>query len=215
MAENNLIETGRLVYSKGHLIGARSGALTGLAANAIVGAIRNAGPAELIVDSVDMAFYTTTPGSVLTAGVAFAFYKVAQFTVMGSTGARAAAPVPVRKRTLDHQLLLAAQPSNPSGKDDTFAQVQVGGTAAVTGHTIGAGGVVPVPDDPSGVLVCQPVNVSATFVLVQFNGQSRWDPKNWIPITLGPDEGIVFSTQLAFPASLAGVFSFCADAHIA
>jgi hypothetical protein len=205
MAENNLIETGRCVYAKSHLIAGRTNLITGLAANGIIAAIRNIGPAELIVDSLDMWFVTTTPSSAAGA-VTFAFYKGVGFTALGGGGARAAEPVPVRKRTNDHRVL---NPTLLLG-DDTAVQVEVSDTAVLSAVTITAA----LFDDPLGVLV--PVRSNGTTDAIQsWDGQTRWEPRNGIPITLEPDEGVIFTTQQAFPPALVGRFGFCADVRIA
>lgn len=209
MAENNLIEVGRLNYAKSHMISGFSGALTGLAANAVVAAIRNIGPAELIVDSVDMGFTTTTGTGAAPAGsLAFGLYKVPGFTALTNAGARATPPAPVRKRNAEHFALPAAAVVDP--KFDTAVQVQVGGVAALTGLTLSPALVV---DDPQAIWVAETIALAANTL---YEGSERaWEPRNHIPFTLGPDEGLVFTTRFAFPGTLAGQFFFGVDVHIA
>lgn len=209
MAENNLLENGRLVYCKSHLIPGRTNLITGIAANGIIGAIRNVGPAELIVAAVDMSFITTTPSSA-TGSVSFAFYKGVAFTALGSGGARAAEPVPVRKRTNDHRVLLPAPIANVNDPEDTFVVVEVSDTAVLSGLTVTA----PLFDDPLAVLIPSRA-VGTTDAIMSFDGQRRWTPGNRVPITLEPNEGIIFTVQQAFPTGLIGRFGFCADVHIA
>ena len=210
MAENNLIEVGRLTYSKGHIISGLSGALTALSASAVVAAIRNVGPAEVIVDSIDQAFMTTVAAS--TAGsLAFGVYKVPGFSALLGTGARAVAPVAVRKRISDHFALPANTLLQNDPKFDTAVQAQVGSTTALSGLTLSPALVV---DDPQAVMVCNAVNNAAAGAFLH-NGRSRWEPRNHIPMTLGPSEGLVFTTIEAFPTTLAGRYFFSVDLHIA
>lgn len=212
MAENNLQENGRLVYAKGHMIGAFSGLLAGIAANGILGAIRNIGPQELIIDNVEMAFYTTTPiAAAASRSQVFAWYKV-PLTALSNAGARGTAPVPVRKRTLDHFVLLPTANAGPvvRAPEDTFVAAQVANTTVLTGATI-TGGIALFQDDPMDVLVCNTQTAAASII----EGQTRWEPKNGIPFTLEPDEGLIFTARTAFEGALAGVFNFNADVRIA
>lgn len=207
MAENFIIENGRLVYAKGNVFGGLTGALTGLAANAIVAALRNVGPAELVIDSVDMAFATVTPSSVQTSGLMFALYKVPGFTALSNAGARATPPVPVRKRNNDHIVIPTTNNLDP--KFDTAVQCQVGGTAALTGITQSPALVV---DDPQWTF--SPRMVAAGTAAL-FDGQERWEPKNMIPLSLGVDEGLIVTARLAFPTALAGQFFIGIDTRLA
>lgn len=211
MAENNLIEVGRCVQAKGHVAGGWSGAITGLAVNAIVYAIRNIGPAEVMVDAVDLAFATTAAGTTAT-GIAFALHKV-PITALANAGARATPPLPVRKRTRDNIVL---QPTNPPGDPgagfDTLLQVQIANTGALTGATI-TGGIATFQDDPQGAFSPAGASVAAGTGLVFF-GQYRWEPRNGIPLTLAPDEGIVVLSRLAFPTTLAGQLFVAPDLRI-
>lgn len=197
MAENNLIENGRLIYAKSHIIAGRSGVLpSGLAADAIVGAIRNIGTEELIVDAVDMAFWSITDATA-PGGAQFAFYKVSGLTVLPATGQRATPPVPVRKRTADFTLLDPA----------LDASCSISGVVALTGGTPATPTAV---DDPLGVLICtQQSSVLTTAYAVQ--GSKRWDPKNWIPITLQTNEGIYFTNMQTLPTALTGKFAYAVD----
>jgi hypothetical protein len=199
--ENNLIEVGRCVQAKGHVAGGWSGSMTGLAANAIVYALRNVGPSELLVDSVDLAFVTNAQATAAT-GIAFALHKV-PITALANTGARATPPAPIRKRTADCKALNAANPpGDPGAGFDLLLQVQIAGVGALTGATI-TGGIAAFQDDPQGVFVPVAAGTGAASTLL-FCGQYRWEPRNGIPLTLAADEGIVIVSRLAFPLSLAG-----------
>lgn len=169
---NNLQESGNCINAKAHVIPGRTNLITGLAANAIVAAIRNLGPGELIVDQVEMGFLSTVASSTALAGLGFGFYKVSGFTALTNAGARAAEPVPVRKRNQDHRVLPAAF---TDVKDDTAVQVEVSDTAALTGATIAP---APLFDDPLGFLICMSTLVTATSQL--FEGQSVWEPREGI-----------------------------------
>lgn len=208
MSENSVIETGRLIYSKCHTVGAWSGpGTTAIAANAVVGAIRNVGPAELLVDSIDMAWFTTVVSTVAPLSMAFAVYKVPGFTALANTGARVVPPVPVRKRTADHIVLPAANNGDP--KFDTAVQVQVALTGALTGLTLSP---ALLADDPLAVFIPRTVLIGATAAI--YEGQYRWEPKDWVPETLGVDEGLVFTSRAAFPTSVAGQFFMGAELRI-
>lgn len=203
MAENNLLENGRLVQAKGHLIGARSGLMTGLAADAIVAAIRNVGPEECVLAELAMGFIPTTASTGTLVGGGFAAYKVAGFTAL-PTGGRAVDPVPVRKRTRDATVLAAAS----AAYVEAVVQVEIANTAALTPGTPAA----PTVDDPFAALCLNVSVVAGTFTL---QGQSRWEPRNHIPVTLAPDEGIMILNQAAFPTALAGRLYMLADVHFA
>ena len=210
MAEQNLQEDGRLVYSKSHIIAGWTNLLAAgsVGAAGVVAAVRNIGPAELIVDGVEMGFITTTVATAA-GSVGFAFYKVPGFTALSNAGARATAPVPVRKRNADHFALPAATVVDP--RFDTAVQVQVADVGPLSGLTISP---ALVAGDPQDVLICRSV-LAATTPTYIYEGDSIWVPKNRIPLTLGPDEGLVFASLQALPAALVGRFGFSADVRIA
>lgn len=178
----------------------------GLAANQILAAIRNVGPGELIVDSVEMGFITTTVATAA-ASVAFGFYKVTGFTALSNAGARVAEPVPVRKRNSQHRVLPFAF---TDVADDTAVQVEVANTAGLSGLTGGAA----LFDDPLDTLICRSV-LAATTPTYLYEGACLWQPRNGIPFTLGPDEGLVFANLQAFPAALVGRFGIHVDVRLA
>lgn len=214
MASNNLIENGNVWNAKGHIIAGRTGLLAagGILANSIVAAIRNIGPQELVVTAVEQHFVTTTLATAGTS-VGFGFVKVSGFTALANTAARATPPAPVRKRNADHQLLhpsSAAALAVNAPTPDTLVQVQVSATAPLSGATIAP---TPLFDDPLGVLICcgrQQADAAAAF-----EGQSFWQPRSGIPLTLGNDEGLVFFALDALPAALVGRFGIGVEVHVA
>lgn len=211
MAENAVIETGRLIYAKSHLIGARSDPLAFSALNAgfttgVVGALRNIGPEELSVDSIEMGFATTTVASAAFTSVVFGFYKVVGFTALPTGGQRTVPPLPIRKRLGDHfPLIPAADPAIIVNPPSTFASVSISGAAVLTGGTFTA----PNFDDPMGLLICD------AGVNNVYSGLRKHEPKNNIPWSLAPNEGLIFANLLALPTSLAGRFSFGIDVRLA
>lgn len=206
--ENSVIEVGRLIYAKGHLIGARSGlivALAGVDATGILAAIRNIGPEELIVDSLEMGFFTTTVATTPFPSIAFAAYRVANFTAL-PTGGRVTAPRPLRKRVGDcFELLPAVDPAAVRNQGTTFVEVTMANTAALTATTFTA----PAYEDPIAQAIFQGSGNGA------YGGLAKHEPKNLIPWTLAPNEGLIFTSQVAFPAALTGRFSIGADVRIA
>lgn len=186
--ENNAIEDGRIIYAKGHFAGARSGLLTGVAADAAVYALRNVNQGanltteELVIDSLSMAFVTTTPA---TAGqqLAFSFYKATAFTAI-LTGGKTVTPV--RKRTADNIVLPTTQ-----------VQIAISNAAALAGaaFTIDA-------EAPIDTLICD-MDITAAPAGVS-SGKSLWTPFDGIPISLGPDEGLIVTCQVAMGAALVG-----------
>jgi hypothetical protein len=205
MAENHLLENGRLVNVKSHVIPGRTGVITGIAASGIIGAIRNVGPEELIVSAVDMSFMTEAASSAF-GGVGFGVHKISGFSALAATGARAAAPLPLRKRTNDFTALLPAGTGVPL--NDTLVFVEVSDTAVLSGLTVSPAAVL---TDPFGVLIPRRSFISAT--VCAFDGQSRWTPGNKVPISLTSDEGLVFTSLNAFPTTLSGRFAFGVDVH--
>lgn len=211
MAENNCIDNNRANFSKVHLLGARTGVLTALAANAVVAAIRNVGPGEVMLDQLELAFFCTAgSGSLVT--LAWGLYKVDGFTVAPATGARAPDPVPIRRRTNDHQRLFPSQAALTAAgirgqAPDTFLEVKVGDTGALSGGTFNA----PVFADPLWTLASGSITNTSQVA----NAQGVWWPRNGIPITLEPDEGLLIAAQLAFTGTLAGHLALAADLRIA
>ncbi len=203
---NNLIESGNLLNAKGHIISGVSGLLTGRSANDVIGAIRNVGPAEVVVDAVDMAWLTTTAAAAATGSLAFGWLKVPGFTVLASTGARGTEPVPVRKRNSEHRVLPAVL---TDVRDDAAVQVEIADTGALSGLTVSPALVFA---DPQDILIPELVVSGATGI---YQGKKLWTPWNNVPLTLGPDEGLVFFALTAFPGSLVGRFFLAADVHIA
>jgi hypothetical protein len=203
---NNLIESGNLLNAKGHIISGVSGLLTALAANAVVAAIRNVGPAEVVVDSVDQAFLTTTAAAAATASLAFGWCKVPGFSALLDTGARATEPVPVRKRNSEHRVLPSVL---IDVRDDAAVQVEIANTAALSGLTISP---ALVTDDPQDILVPELIVSGSTGI---YQGRTHWAPHNNIPMTLAPNEGLVFFALTAFPGTLVGRYFMGADVHIA
>jgi hypothetical protein len=190
MAENNLIENGRLVYCKGHWIGARSGLMTGIAAGGSVFGLRNVTNEELILSKLVMSWLTTTPFTAA-QGLAFAAYKATAFTVIQTGGIT---PNPTRKRVADHTALLPAE-----------VEAVIADATALTGSafTVDA-------DDPLSVLSTSLAVASATGINF---GQDVWTPGNQVPLSLGPDEGVVVLVQNAMLAAGVGRLYVGADVH--
>jgi hypothetical protein len=188
MAENNLLENGRLVYSKSHWIGARSGLMTTIAADASVFGLRNIGPEELIVSKLMLEWLTTTPFNAA-QGLAFAAYKATAFTAIQTGGIT---PNPIRKRVGDHTVL-------------DFAEFVIANAAALTGSAFTIDN-----DDPFAVLSTGLAVAAATGINF---GEEIWTPGNMVPITLGANEGIVVTVQNTMGAGGAGRLYVGADVH--
>src|SRR5262245_28433342 len=199
MAENNFQEDGRLVYSKNHIVSGWTNLLAaGLGAAQPIAAMRNVGPAEIVVDGVEMGFVTTTLATAAST-LAFAFYKVPGFTALGAGNGRATPPLPVRKRNSDHRVLFPSNAASVAAGDlgpahDTFLEVQISDTAALSGITVSP---AVVTGDPQDVLICRTV-LAATTPTYLYEGDSVWTPKQRVPLTLGPNEGLIFQTLQAF-----------------
>lgn len=186
--ENNAIEDGRIIYAKGHFAGARSGLLTGVAADAAVYALRNVNQGvnltteELVVDSVKMAFVTTTSATGAQQ-LAFSLYKATGFTAI-LTGGKTVTPI--RKRTADNIVLPTTQ-----------VQIAIANAGALAGaaFTIDA-------EAPLETLICDLDLTSAAGGAT--SGTTLWTPFDGIPISLGPDEGLIVTCQVAMGAALVG-----------
>lgn len=188
MAENNLIENGRLVYAKGHWLGARSGLLTTVAADASVWGLRNIGPEELIVSKLYLEWLTTTPFTAA-QGLAFAVYKATAFTAIQTGGIT---PNPTRKRVADHTVLA-----------DYEAVIANAAALAGSSFTVDL-------DDPICVLSTELAVAAATGINW---GEECWTPGNQIPITLGSNEGLVAVVQNTMGAGGVGRLYVGADLH--
>jgi hypothetical protein len=189
MAENNLIENGRLVYCKSHWIGARSGLMTVIAADAFVWALRNSSVEELVVTKL-MIEWLTTASFTAAQGLAFAAYKATGMTAFGATGG--IIPNPTRKRVGDHTVL------------GEF-EAAISNTAALANVTATIDN-----DDPFAVLstsLAVPTTASINF------GEEVWTPGNQVPITLGTNEGIVITVQNTMAAGGVGRLYVGADVH--
>lgn len=189
MAENNLIENGRLVYAKGHWLGARSGLMTTIAADAAVFALRNTSIEELVLAKFVMDFLTTTPFTAA-QGLAFSLYKATAFTVFGAHGG--ITPVPTRKRVGDHTLLAEYDAA-------------IANAAALANLTF----TVDL-DEPIATLSTE-VAVAAATGLNQ--GHVEWEAGNQIPLTLGTNEGVVVVVQNTMGAAGVGRLYVGADLH--
>lgn len=191
MAENFLLEDGRLVYAKAHVIGGRSGVMTGIAAGAHLFTIRVPTGAEpLIVSQLEVTAWSE---SAFTAAqsLAFTLYKLVGFTALQSGGVNIAA---TRKRTTDTAAL---------GAD---VEAKIAAAAALTGGTFTA----IVATEPLGAFVCD-VSVSGAGSFCQ--GRGVWTPKNRIPIALEPNEGIVLINEVAMGAGGTVRLVAAADTH--
>jgi hypothetical protein len=189
MAENNLIENGRLVYAKGHWLGARSGLMSLIAADAAVFALRNTSIEELVLSKFVMDFLTTTPFAAA-QGLAFALYKATAFTAFGATGG--ITPVPTRKRVGDHALLAEYDAA-------------IANAAALANLTF-----VADMDEPLAVLSTEIAVASATGIN---HGRAEWEPGNQIPLTLGTNEGVVVVVQNTMTGGGVGRLYVGADLH--
>lgn len=194
MAENNLLENGRLVYCKSHWIGGVSGNLTAVAAQALVYGLRNITNEELVVSKFVMKFFTTTPFTT-PQGVGFALYKATLVTADFSGGI---AINPTRKRVGDHTLLAATETS-----------VQIANAGALAG-----GGTVTFDaDDPLDVMICSGNNPTAAATTADEHGESVWTPGNNVPISLTANEGLVVVPLVAMGAGGVGKLFVGVDVH--
>lgn len=189
MAENNLIENGRLVYCKGHWLGARSGLMTTIAADAAVFAMRNTSVEELIVSKLMLEWLTTTPFTAA-QGLAFAAYKATSFTVFGAHGG--IVPNAIRKRVGDHTVLAEVDAA-------------VANAAALANLTFTIDN-----DDPFACLTTGVAVAAATGINF---GEEIWTPGNQVPITLGTNEGIVVTVQNTMGAAGVGRLYVGLDVH--
>lgn len=190
MAENNLLENGRLVYCKSHWIGARSGLMTTIAADASVYGLRNINNEELVVSKIMLEWLTTTPFTAA-QGLAFAAYKATAFTAIQTGGIT---PNPVRKRVGDHTALAA-----------TEVEVVIANAAALTGSAF----TIDL-DDPVAVLSTD-VAVATTAGINW--GEEIWTPGNNVPISLGANEGIVVVVQNTMGGGGVGRLYVGVDVH--
>jgi hypothetical protein len=178
MAENFLLENGRLVYAKAYQVGGRSGAMTGLAAAAQVYSLRNpAGSEPIVMSQLRMCCWTETAFTAA-QGMAFTVYKCSQFTATGGGGINLAG---VRKRTTDTAALIG-----------TDIEAKIASAAALTGATATFD-----VDEPIDSMQCDiAVATSAGFC----SGSMLWTPANRIPIALEANEGILVVSEIAMGA---------------
>lgn len=194
MAENNLIENGRLVYCKSHWIGGVSGALTAVAAQAIVWGLRNITNEELIVSKVVQKVFTTTPFTT-PQGLGFALYKATLVTADFSGGI---AINPTRKRVGDHTPLAASE---------TSAMIANAGALA------GGGTITFDADDPLDVMVCAGNNPTAAATTADEHGESVWTPGNNVPLSLTANEALIIVPLVTMGAAGVVKLFVGADVH--
>lgn len=194
MAENNLIENGRLVYCKSHWIGGVSGALTAVAAQALVYGLRNITNEELVVSKFVMKFFTTVPFTA-PQGLGFALYKA---TLVSADFSGGIAINPTRKRVGDHVLLPVTETS-----------VQIANAGALAG-----GGTFAFDaDDPIDVMTCGSNNPTAAATTADMRGESVWTPGNQVPISLTANEGLVVVPLVTMGAAGVGKLFIGVDVH--
>lgn len=197
MPENNLLEVGRLVYSKPYLISAQSDARAWSEVDTpgMIFNLRNISNEEIVISKLDAGFYTTTLSSAQPVAVAAGWYKTVNHTVLAATGARAFPITFNRRRRADVEVFPAAD-----------AEAAIAGAAALTGATFQFNGQV---NDPIHQLICD-IPVGA---IVAVSGRSSWDFRDGIPLSLGPNEGLVFLNRVAFSAGLQGRFNIGVEFH--
>lgn len=191
MAENNLLESGRLVYAKSFIIGGRSGLATGtIAVDASVFGLRNITNEELVVSQVELAF-GTVDALPAAENVILALYKATAFTAI-QTGGQALTPI--RKRTGDHVV-----------PPTTEIQAVIATTVALTGASFTVD-----RNSPIDVLVSSADGTGAASFA---SGRSVWTPGNRVPLSLGPDEGLVVLVDNLVLGAGTGRIYVAVDAH--
>jgi hypothetical protein len=176
MAENHLLEDGRLVYAKGHTIGMRSGSMAGIASNGVVAGVRNLVDEPLVVAGIMLAAYSPAAFTAAQA-IAFDVHRVDSFTSSLTGGL---VPVSQRKRTADHAVM-----ANSEVELMVANAAALGNAPSVTANS------------PLFTFSC---NVDAVGAAGLVSGDVMWYPPSKIPITLGRDQGLVVVNSNGFGA---------------
>lgn len=183
-APNMLMEPGNLANSFGHIVGARSGLITAVAAGGVVFALRNVlqatGRSKPIAISQIRTRFVTTTAFGTGQGLAFEYHKVTGFSSQYSGGSPVAVAV-TRRKTQPQDAIPSSQVS-----------AVVAATAAITTATHST------IDDQ------EPVEVAAGGGGVAFGFGSRWVPVDGYPLVLEGDEGLVCRVVNTMGATGAG-----------
>lgn len=183
MRDNLYLGPDTLRGAEGLIIGAFSGLITGVAANADLFGLRNIGPRRLAITAIRLRFVPRTAFTTAQA-VAFRVHKVYAFTGVHSGGSGTAVQAHYRSALVG------------GGVGDlvplTEISAIIAGTAAITSGTYTAA----TATEPELVGVGAAATLPGLY--------EDWSPIDGLPITLAPDTGIVVKNVVAMGAAGVG-----------
>lgn len=175
-----------LAQAEGLIVGARSGLMTGIAADADVFGMRNILSTK---DALAIAWirlrWVTTTAFATAQSLAFRVNKVYGFTAIHTTGGTAVQA---------HYRRQSQRRGTASGDRVLLTEISsfISGTAAITGSTYTA--------EDTDELECYAVGAGSTLPGVY----EDWTPEDGIPLVLEADEGLVINNEILMGASGAG-----------
>ena len=191
---NCLIEPGNLVHATGFIVGARSGLMTGIAADADVYALRNPSPKPIRVPAIKLAWVTTVAASADPL-LGFALHKVTGFSAIHSGGAPLTVSAATLLRNAGH-IALAQGSAATNDFDCRIADAGAMSTATYDATSANNG-------RPFDMVAAEPgMTPSAANVAPSLN--YVWRPEDGLPLVLDQNEGIIIRLVATMGTALVG-----------
>jgi hypothetical protein len=185
MAENLLLDAGNLRQATGYILGALSGDMTLIAADADVFAFRNVSTSPIVLSKLTLGWVTKTAFGTAQA-LGFRAHKAYGFTAVHDTGS----PKSIQAHYKRQSQIRGSSTGDRVALTDLSAVIS--GAAAMTN------GVYTAPDaDEPEFFAAVAGNLAPAFVL-------STQPHDWLPLVLEQDEGIVVKNQVLMGATGVG-----------
>jgi hypothetical protein len=185
MGENLLLDAGNLRQATGYILGAVSGAMTVVAADADVFALRNVSTSAIGINAIRLRWVTSTAFAAAQC-MAFRVHKVYGFTAVHTGGSPTAVQTHYKRQSQIRGTATGARVAL------TDLSAVISGTAALTTATFTA----PDGDEP------ELLGVGAGSVLPGL--YEEWSPFDGLPLVLEQNEGIVVKNHILMGATGVG-----------
>lgn len=194
MGENLLLDAGNLRQATGYILGAVSGAMTTIAADADVFALRNVSASPIVVSQLRLGWVNSTAFGTAQA-VAFRAHKVYGFTAVHTGGS----PKSVQAHYKRQSQIRGTATGDRVPLTDLSAVIAA--TAAITTPTYTAADA----DEPEW-FAASDGNLSPGFNV------DLW-PRDGLPVVLEQNEGIVVKNQVLMGATGVGNLFVCLELY--
>lgn len=217
-ALNSLLITGNLAEAVGVICPARSGAMTGIAADADVYGLRNVGLRPFRISMIRFRWVTTTAFTSAQC-LAFCFSKVVGMQMVHDTGS----PVTVQAHYKSQSIvpnttsgsrlpnssgnppLIVDPPATNSGLRQVALDCAISGTAAITMSNPSLTYTAPDADEPDIYLV----SAGSTLPVLY----EDWQPRDGLSLVLEQNEGMVGKNAIALGAAGVGRLYIAAEGY--